>query len=90
MTHSTNSLRELRQRRERADDWIVYASWTAIGIATLGCLIAVMGLLDTDEIEPLGAIVLIYWAVQKGDASPNQYGPPAVTEPTPALPPGAV
>jgi hypothetical protein len=32
------SLRELRRRREVADDWITYASWTAIGTAVLGIL----------------------------------------------------
>ena len=29
-------LQRLRDRRRRADDWIEYASWTAIGTATLG------------------------------------------------------
>jgi uncharacterized membrane protein YhaH (DUF805 family) len=38
----------------------------------------------------LGAILLIYWAVQKGDTMPNEYGPPPAAEPMPALPPGAV
>lgn len=30
-----DSLRELHRRRERADDWITYASWTAFGTAGL-------------------------------------------------------
>jgi hypothetical protein len=40
------SLRELRQRRERADDWIGYASWAAIGAAALGFLLVLGIALD--------------------------------------------
>ncbi len=35
------SLRELRNRRERAVDWITYTSWTAIGTAVLSLAILV-------------------------------------------------
>jgi uncharacterized membrane protein YhaH (DUF805 family) len=40
-------------------------------------------------IPVVGILILIYWAVQKGDPDPNDYGPPPnATEPEPALPPG--
>ena len=38
--------RALRQRRERADDWITYASWTAIGTAILATVILVIAVLQ--------------------------------------------
>jgi len=34
-----SDLRTLRQRREKAEDWINYASWTAIGSAVLTAVI---------------------------------------------------
>jgi uncharacterized membrane protein YhaH (DUF805 family) len=37
----------------------------------------------------VGTIILIVWAIKKGDAGPNAYGIPS-TEPAVALPPGAV
>jgi uncharacterized membrane protein YhaH (DUF805 family) len=41
-------------------------------------------------IPVVGMLVLIYWAVQKGDPNPNEYGtPPDGPEPQTALPPGA-
>ena len=40
------SLRELRRRRETADDWITYASWTAIGTAGFGVLVTLTLWLD--------------------------------------------
>lgn len=41
-------------------------------------------------IPVVGILILIYWAVQKGDPNPNEYGlPPGAPEPEPALPPGA-
>lgn len=38
----------------------------------------------------IGLIILVYWAVQKGDPNSNEYGPPPGVEPAAALPPGAV
>ncbi|HWI84279.1 DUF805 domain-containing protein [Ramlibacter sp.] len=38
----------------------------------------------------IGWIFLIYWAVQKSDPQPNEYGGPPAIDATPALPPGAV
>ena len=45
-TKRAPSLRDLRQRREAADDWITYASWTAIGTAGLGALLVLTVWLD--------------------------------------------
>jgi uncharacterized membrane protein YhaH (DUF805 family) len=33
----------------------------------------------------VGAIILIYWAAQPGDAAANQYGPPPETAPLPPV-----
>ena len=38
----------------------------------------------------IGWLLLIYWAVQKSDPQPNQYGESPALEAAPALPPGAV
>ncbi len=40
------SLRELRQKREKADDWITYASWTAFGTAGFAMSAIVVWLLQ--------------------------------------------
>ena len=41
------SVQTLRDRRRRADEWIEYASWTAIGTAVLGSLfVLAVGLSD--------------------------------------------
>ena len=42
----TPSLRSLRQRRERAADWIHYASWTAIGTAVLSSVFILVVVVD--------------------------------------------
>jgi len=44
---SPSDLRTLRQRRERAEDWINYASWTAMGTAALTAVIILA--IVTDE-----------------------------------------
>src|SRR6267142_117317 len=48
-------LRTLRQRRERAEDWINYASWTAMGTAGLAAVIILA--IVADEPGALGGAV---------------------------------
>jgi uncharacterized membrane protein YhaH (DUF805 family) len=38
----------------------------------------------------IGWLILVYWAAQKSDAGPNEYGAGPGTEPLAAVPPGAV
>ncbi len=40
------NLRTLRQRRERAQDWINYASWAAVGTAVIGSLLVLVIIAD--------------------------------------------
>ena len=47
----TPDLRTLRQRRERAQDWINYASWAAIGTAIAGSVLVLVFIAD----DPNGA-----------------------------------
>ena len=47
-----STLRELRQKRERSEDWIGYAGWTAIGTAALSGTIIIAPALDHPEEFP--------------------------------------
>ncbi len=47
---ATADLRTLRQRRERAQDWINYASWTAMGTAALGSLVILAFIIEDPTI----------------------------------------
>src|SRR5262245_60376265 len=53
--NSSPNLRTLRERRDRAEDWISYASWTAIGTAALSALLIVV--IVADEPAALGQAV---------------------------------
>jgi hypothetical protein len=46
-----STLRELRQKRERSEDWIGYAGWTAIGTAALSGTIIIALALDYHEMS---------------------------------------
>jgi hypothetical protein len=51
-------VRALRQRRERADDWITYTSWTAIGTAILAAVVLAIAVLqDPSDLAEAGAIL---------------------------------
>jgi len=47
-----STLRELRQKRERAEDWIGYAGWTAIGTAVLSGTIIIAPALNHPAESP--------------------------------------
>ena len=51
-------LRTLRQRRERAQDWINYASWTAMGTAALSSVFIVALIIDDPTITTSATPVL--------------------------------
>jgi|GEM_PF-6039149 len=52
------TLRELRQRRERAEDWIVYASWTAIGVSVVWGLLVLTRLVEGPDGPQVAALLL--------------------------------
>lgn len=60
-----SDLRTLRQRRERAEDWISYASWTAIGTAAVGAVIVLVIVAD-DPGARAGALPLLSTFFAKG------------------------
>ena len=52
------TIRKLREQRERASDGITYASWTAIGTASLGGLILLTSILkDWGNLSEAGALL---------------------------------
>jgi hypothetical protein len=47
-----STLRDLRQKRERSEDWIGYAGWTAIGTAVLTGTLIIAPALDHPSLFP--------------------------------------
>ena len=53
MAEPLRSTRELRRRRSTADDWIPYASWTAVGTAVLMGALILIAWLSADQRDPV-------------------------------------
>jgi hypothetical protein len=53
MEESPHSSRELRRRRANADDWITYASWTAIGTAAWTAFLTLSVWVGAEQRDPI-------------------------------------
>jgi hypothetical protein len=58
-------LRDLRQRRERAGDWMAYAGWTAMGTAALALSMILVAVLQ-DPSSLLSSLPLLSAAIVQG------------------------
>ncbi len=66
MTERSRSIRELRQLRTNADDWITYASWTAVGTAVIMATLTLTAWLSPAERDPVVLASLMSGYVGQG------------------------
>lgn len=64
LTAETPRLRDLRQKQERAHDWVIYASWVAMGYAAISVIVMFTAPLDLGQVRQVSLVYLASAALQ--------------------------